>query len=213
VPIWVLALATVLLLTLIYAGFSYALNRRSDEVFTMLANLPPHDGVRIVRNPAPPPPPLPSSRIRKFLEPEIAAGLVTVFEDAQSLTVRIRNDGMFDRGSDTVVDRYMPIVQRIGEALQEEVGDVVVTGHTDNTPIRTLRFPSNWHLSVARAQAVENIILRYVHDAHRVSVQGLADGRPIASNATPDGQAQNRRIEVVLMKQAPEAGAAAGKAR
>jgi type VI secretion system protein ImpK len=177
-----------------------------------LANLPPHDGVRIVRNPAPPPP-LPSSRIRKFLEPEIAAGLVTVFEDAQSLTVRIRNDGMFDRGSDTVVDRYMPIVQRIGEALQEEVGDVVVTGHTDNTPIRTLRFPSNWHLSVARAQAVENIILRYVHDAHRVSVQGLADGRPIASNATPDGQAQNRRIEVVLMKQAPEAGAAAGKAR
>ncbi len=214
VPIWVLALATVLLLSLIYAGFSYALNRRSDEVFTMLANLPPHDGVRIVRNPAPPPPPpLPSSRIRKFLEPEIAAGLVTVFEDAQSLTVRIRNDGMFDRGSDTVVDRYMPIVQRIGEALQEEVGDVVVTGHTDNTPIRTLRFPSNWHLSVARAQAVENIILRYVHDAHRVSVQGLADGRPIASNATPDGQAQNRRIEVVLMKQAPEAGAAAGKSQ
>jgi type VI secretion system protein ImpK len=171
--------------------------------------------VRIVRNPppVPPPPPPPSSRIRKFLEPEIAAGLVTVFEDAQSLTVRIRNDGMFDRGSDTVVERYLPIVQRIGEALQAEVGDVVVTGHTDNTPIHTLRFPSNWHLSVARAHAVENIILRSVHDAHRVSVQGLADGRPIASNASPEGQAQNRRIEVVLMKQAPEAGAAAGNAQ
>jgi type VI secretion system protein ImpK len=201
VPIWVVALATVSLLTGIYAAFSFALNRRSDDVFAKLANLPPQGEVMLVDDPPPPPPPPPpQSCIRKFLEAEMRAGLVNVLEDVQSLTVRIRNDGMFDRGSESVVDRYVPILARVGEGIDCEVGDVVVTGHTDNTPIHTLAFPSNWHLSVARAQAVENILSKYVHDPHRLSIKGMADAKPVADNQTPEGRAQNRRIEVVLLK-------------
>jgi type VI secretion system protein ImpK len=213
-PIWFIALATVLLLTMIYAGLSFALNRRSDDVFATLANLPPQGEVTLVDDPpAGPAPPSPPSCIRKFLEPEVVARLVTVLEDAQSLTVSIRNDGMFDRGSDSVVERYLPILERIGEALGCEVGDVIVTGHTDNTPIHTLPFPSNWHLSAARAQAVENILRKYVRDPHRLSIRGLADTKPIADNRSQEGRAQNRRIEVVLMKQATETRFGAGAAR
>jgi type VI secretion system protein ImpK len=211
IPVWVIAVATVVLLTLIYAGFSYALNRRSDDVFALLANLPPQGEVILVDDP-PPPPPTPSC-VQSFLKPEIAAGLVSVIEDAQSVTVRIRNDGMFDRGGDTVVDRYLPILGRIGEALQCTVGAVLITGHSDNTPIHTLLFPSNWHLSVARAKAVESILSKYMTDAHRLSTQGLADTKPIADNGTQEGRAQNRRIEVVLRKEAPELRSAAGAMR
>src|SRR5262249_28238986 len=103
IPIWILALATVVLLTVVYAGFSYALNGQSDRAFTTFAALPPQGEVRLIREVPPPPPPVRPAllpRVRKFLEPEIALGLVTVFEDGQSLTVRIRNDGMFEIGSD-----------------------------------------------------------------------------------------------------------------
>jgi type VI secretion system protein ImpK len=207
IPIWVLALATVVLLTVVYAGFSYALNGQSDRAFTTLASLPPQGEVRLIREVPPPPPPVRPAllpRVRKFLEPEIAQGLVTVFEDGQSLTVRIRNDGMFEIGSDEVAQRYLPILTRVGQALDEEDGNVIVTGHTDNVPIHTLRFPSNWHLSLARAEVVKDILAKNLRDAARLSVVGRATAEPIANNATPEGRAQNRRIEVVLMKTAGE---------
>ncbi len=111
---------------------------------------------------AAPPPPAPApvargtgqSRLRSFLAPEIKEGLVTVLEDGQTVTVRIANRNMFGSGEATLNPGYGPLLDRIGAALQDEPGKVLVVGHTDNQPIRTVRFPSNWQLSQARAETV-----------------------------------------------------------
>ena len=76
---------------------------------------------------------------------------------------------------------------------------IVVTGHTDSVPIRTIQFPSNWHLSLARAQAVVDMMSEFVADPDRLAAEGRADNEPIADNSTREGQARNRRIEVLLI--------------
>jgi type VI secretion system protein ImpK len=161
IPTWVAAAVTALLLIGLYIGLAYLLNGRSDGLFDQLATLPPNGAVSLARVATPPPPPVviqQSERLRRFLEPEIREGLVTVKEDAQTITVLIRGAGMFESGSASVITSFTPLLDRIGEALNDQPGAVLVTGHTDTTPIHSLAFPSNWHLSVARATNVGQII-------------------------------------------------------
>lgn len=205
IPLWVVGVVTAALLTFMFMGFSYAVNRASDTTFAQLSNLQPTGEVTLARAPlAPPPPPVDDglfARISKFLEPEIAQGLVAVEEDARTVTVRLRNEGMFRSGSASVEDGYLPLLQRVAAALQEEPGQVIVAGHTDNVPIHTLRFPSNWHLSMARADAVLKILADRGVAPARLTAEGRADSEPIASNDTAEGRNANRRIELILMKQ------------
>ena len=77
---------------------------------------------------------------------------------------------------------------------------MLVTGHTDNQPIRSLRFPSNWHLSQSRAEAFRNLLAERV-EIGRLRAEGRADAEAVADNATPAGRAKNRRVEVTLMVQ------------
>ncbi len=204
IPVWLVAVVTVALLSLTYIGFSYALNGSSDRMYGRLNALPPGAEVELARAALPPPPPVfePGilQRIKGFLEPEIAQGLVAVFEDANTVTVRLRGTGMFGSGSDRLQDKFLPILIRVGEALEAERGNVIIAGHSDNVPIRTVRFPSNWHLSRARAEAVLGLLGQSVSSRQRLSAEGRAENEPIAGNDTPAGREQNRRIEVILMK-------------
>ena len=84
------------------------------------------------------------------------------------------------------------------EALNQVPGIVVVSGHTDDRPIRTLRYPSNYQLSLQRAQSVLDIIASKINDKGRLRVEGMADSQPIAANDTPDNRARNRRVEILL---------------
>ena len=96
----------------------------------------------------------------------------------------------------------MRLLERIGEALKAEKGPVTVDGYTDNQPIHTVQFPSNFQLSQARAEAARAIIVRALGDPGRVTAQGHADTDPLApEHDTPEGREQNRRIEVVLRRQ------------
>ena len=88
----------------------------------------------------------------------VGEGLVTVNADAQRILVRLRNGGMFRTGSATVEPRFRDILRRVGEALQQEPGHVLVLGHTDNQPIHTARFQSNLELSEARARAAADLL-------------------------------------------------------
>ena len=153
--------------------------------------------------PPPPPPvfePAQIQRVQGFLEVEIAQGLVDVFEDANTITVRLRGKGMFRSASDQVKDKFLPILIRVGEALENETGKVIIAGHSDNVPIRSVRFPSNWHLSLARAESILRLLEQSLSDGRRLSAEGRAANEPIASNDTPEGREQNRRIEVILLK-------------
>ena len=201
IPNWAIGLAALGVLGLFYAVFTFLLNSRSDEAYEAINSLPPTAPVSLARAaPALPPPPPPNQSIRRFLDPEVKQGLVTVREDAQTVTVRIRGRGMFSSGSADVDPSFNPLMRRIGEALNTEPGSVQIIGHTDNQPIRSIKFPSNFHLSLGRAQAVLSILKQNVKQPARLSADGRGDSEPIASNASPEGREQNRRIEIELTR-------------
>src|SRR5215468_4906590 len=207
IPAWVIAAVTAAVLMLIFMGFTYALSGLSDGAYADLAQLPPNGPVglaRVAPPPPPPPPPAPNT-FTKFLEPEIKEGLVTVDENAQRILVRITGDGMFESGSDKLDPKYLSIMTRVGKALETEPGTAVITGHTDNVPIKTLRFPSNFELSVARAESVAKIVVAQMTDPSRVTAEGRGEAEPIADNKTAEGRRQNRRIELIVMKPAEAA--------
>jgi type VI secretion system protein ImpK len=141
-----------------------------------------------------------SAKLHQFLAPEIKSGLVVVLEDAQSVTVRLANRNMFGSGVATLNSGYDPLLARIGSALEDEKGAITIFGYTDNQPIHTARFPSNFELSLARAQAVSQKIEAKLSDPKRVKAIGRADADPLASNATADGRQQNRRTEIELTR-------------
>jgi type VI secretion system protein ImpK len=211
-PLWAIALGTLVIGLMIYAGFNFSLSGASDIAFAEMYGLPPHGNAtipRVATAPRPPPPPPPpasvlasnfTAKLHQFLAPEIKAGLVVVLEDAQSVTVRLTAHNMFGSGEATLNNSYAPLLVRISQALQDEKGAVYVNGYTDNQPIHTARFPSNFELSQARANAVARIIASKLTDPARVHAVGKADADPIAPNNTADGRQQNRRTEIVLTR-------------
>ena len=212
VPIWMLALGTLTLACLIYLVFNFSLAAASDIPFVELAGLPPREPQAIPRAAVVAPPVVVAAAaepgaparpsIHQFLEPDIKAGLVQVLEDPQAITVRLLNRDMFGSGSATLNPSYLPLLDRIGTALQAEKGDVTVNGYTDNQPIHTVQFPSNWQLSQSRADVVAKALLAHLSDPKRIHATGRGDADPVAPNATPEGRQQNRRTDVVLTKTA-----------
>jgi type VI secretion system protein ImpK len=88
---------------------------------------------------------------------------------------------------------------RIADALERVPGQVRVTGHTDSQPIRSVRFPSNWHLSQERARSVAQLLGRRISAPARLTAEGRADSEPIAPNDTPANRGRNRRVEILLL--------------
>jgi type VI secretion system protein ImpK len=129
---------------------------------------------------------------------------VVLLEDQQSITVRLTQRNMVASGEATLNSGYDGLLGRIGTALQDEPGPVAVNGFTDNQPIHTARFPSNFELSQARADAVGRLISAKLSDPKRVRAVGRADADPLAPNTTPEGRQQNRRTEIVLTRMASE---------
>ena len=202
VPVWVAASAALAAIATLFVWFLLSLNAASDDLFARMLNAPPAHMPRIARvAPVEPPPPpvLPAiDPLCAFLQPEVDRGLVTVLCTSPTPIVRIRNRGMFAPGSATVEPRFIPLLERIGRALKAERGRVQVIGYTDNQPIHNVQFPSNFQLSVARAEAATQIIGNIVGDSSRLAAEGRGESDPIAANTTPDGREQNRRIEIVL---------------
>lgn len=210
IPSWVAICLAVLGLGIGYWWLSEKMNEGSDTLYERMAALPPGRMPEIERRepprpPEPPPPPPvprpdPVARFRAFLEPEIQAGTVVVLGDANRLIVRIRNRGMFASGSATVEPRFVDLLQRIGAEIRNQQGRVLVIGHTDNQPIRTVRFPSNFHLSTARAEAAQAIMAAASGEASRFRAEGKADSEALADNRTAEGREENRRVEITLIR-------------
>lgn len=195
VPLWVIGTALLVLLAIGYAGLRWSLANAADGVFTALASLDAKKAQ--VAAPPPPPPPAPAPRLAGLLANEIKANLVEVQDLADRSTVTIKGDGFFEPGSAEIAGGVRSLLPRIGQSLASLKGKVLITGHTDNQPIRTLRFPSNWHLSQERADAVRRELAAFV-EADRMRSEGRAESQPLADNATPAGRARNRRVEVTL---------------
>lgn len=192
IPVWVSAIVAVLLGIGFYMLLAFWLAARSDKTFIAISSLKLPTPPPVVRDT---PPPL---RFSKFLEKEIREGLVSVKENSEQSTVTIRGDGLFESGSATMRPQFRDIVDRIAMAIGEVKGRVLVSGHTDDRPIRSVRFPSNWELSQERARAVAAQIDATVRTPGRISTEGRGEADPIADNATPAGRAQNRRVEITV---------------
>jgi type VI secretion system protein ImpK len=180
----------------------------ADATSDVFAGLHPEGDIRIARKvvappPPPPPPPAPNQltqlqRIRAALATEIGAHQLTADQNTNTIFIRVGDLVMFEPGQDAVRPQFKPIAQRIAATLEKEPGQIKVTGHTDKTPIHNVRFPSNWDLSVARAKAVAELLKAELSNPARLEIDGKGADAPIGSNATPEGRARNRRVEVTI---------------
>jgi len=212
IPLWVFPVATIAVAVLAYLAFSYSINLSSDDVFAELNRLG-HEPLLMAELQQAPPVEMPAEpieqpatpglyeEVRSSLADESRRGLVTVAKDTGSVKIIVHNKGLFASGSATVAKDYRPLIQKIGSAIKDTPGSVLVTGHTDSIPIRTLRFPSNWHLSMARADAVMALLSQTLGEKVKLVAEGRADTEPIAPNDTAEGREQNRRIEIKVPTQ------------
>ncbi len=209
VPLWVLSAVAAALLLGLFAAFTFALSRDSDPVYADLAALDRGLPVLAERTrPTVPPPPvaLPVTggpTLRGLLADDLGADRIAVEDRPEGQTVIIRGEGLFASGQARLVPSVEDLVRRIGAALQQIPGPVLITGHTDSAPIKSLRFPSNWHLSKARAEEVAARLAALTGDSARFRAEGRADTEPAVPSNPRD--ARNRRVEITLARTASPA--------
>jgi len=137
--------------------------------------------------------------VREALEDEINQGIVDMEITEKSIILRVREKGSFPSGSADIIKPFKTIVDKISTVFGDFDGVIVVSGHTDNIPINTYRFRSNWELSSSRAVSVLHVLSRA--DAlgdKRFKIAAFAETKPVASNQTWDGRANNRRVEIMM---------------
>jgi type VI secretion system protein ImpK len=200
VPLWVVLAVSGVILLLMYSAFNLSLNVKSDPVHAELHNIARNVKTVVERKPPAQPVEQTELTLRKLLTDEIAQGLVSVEEDYTEGSVRIAGDGLFASGSGAVKAQFLPLLSRITAAMNQLPGEIMVEGHTDNVPIRSLRFPSNWHLSRARAESVAKIMASDLSSPSRIQSIGRGSAEPLSSNNTSEGRARNRRVEITLIK-------------
>jgi len=145
--------------------------------------------------------------ITDFLQEKGAVDKVSMEIGPRGLVISLKDTEFFDSGKAVVRPDSMVLLDNISAAIGQYSNRVRIEGHTDNAPIKTALFPSNWELSTARATN----IVHYLVETHsvppeRLSATGYGEYRPIADNITLEGRQKNRRVDVVLLSEAGEQG-------
>jgi chemotaxis protein MotB len=134
------------------------------------------------------------------LSKEISQQSISVEMTREGLVISLREAGFFNSGSATPRPESLPILRQIADRLNRSPYDMRVEGHTDNVPIHTAEFESNWELSSARATHIARIFLELkAITPERLSAAGFAEFHPVASNDTAEGRAKNRRVDLVIL--------------
>ncbi|MCW8955995.1 MAG: flagellar motor protein MotB [Gammaproteobacteria bacterium] len=141
-------------------------------------------------------------KIKQALKDQIDKGHIEVSGDNQRTVIRIREKGSFPSGSAKLRGNFKDPMKRIAEVVSTTPGKIHIAGHTDNIPISTFRFNSNWELSSARAVSILNELLTHKKIPNdRLVIQGHADTVPLVPNTTAKNRAINRRVEITIVKQ------------
>jgi chemotaxis protein MotB len=128
---------------------------------------------------------------------EIEQGKLEIVIDGERLLVRINQQGSFKSGSAQLHKKFGVVLNKLTHVLNESNGEIIVAGHTDNIPIKTLQYPSNWILSAARAASVVHYITHHgLQHAQRIQIRAHADTKPLVPNISRKNRAKNRRIEI-----------------
>lgn len=191
IPIWVIAAISGLGLFALYQVLDYRLNAQVDDLDARIMKLQPDSALEQEQL-------MGNQRLSPLLRNEIANGLIVVTESENASKITILGDELFASGSDKIEDRYFPVLASVSQALNVIKGQIIVSGHTDDRPINSPTYPSNWHLSQGRADAVKQIILKYIEDGSRVRSEGKGDQNPTVPNSSDANRAKNRRVEIVI---------------
>ncbi|WP_295006495.1 flagellar motor protein MotD [uncultured Dechloromonas sp.] len=142
--------------------------------------------------------------IKNALQPLIAQGKVKLLETSRGVTVEINDSILFPAGQARLQPASISAMQAIAQVLADSDFPITIEGHTDNVPIATAQFPSNWELSAMRATTV----LRLFNDggvgAERLTAIGYGETRPLETNTTLEGRARNRRVSILIDSNRPE---------
>ncbi|NQZ54360.1 MAG: flagellar motor protein MotB [Piscirickettsiaceae bacterium] len=142
-------------------------------------------------------------KFKEALESEIAEGLISIESQLNRIVIRIREKGSFQSGDAKLNTNFEPILDKIREVLLKTDGGIAVAGHTDNIPINTPRYRSNWELSSSRATSVVHELLKTGEmTPGRFVIEGYADVQPLTTNDTVANRATNRRVEIIVLKSA-----------
>ena len=194
VPLWVVALACLVILIGAWIFFNSRLNGRAAELNATLAGI----GVEPPLEAAPVATEAPPSGIAGFLAPQIAQHLVQVTEQGGRTLIILTVPDLFASGSPRLNARYEDLVHQVGAALNTVPGRIMVTGHTDDQPVHSFQFSDNYALSRARAANVAALIGREVKDAGRIESVGKGDSDPLFKPPSePENRARNRRVEII----------------
>lgn len=197
-PLWVLlAIGAVIVLGVLLV-LNSRLEKMSQPLFTQIHAAPlALRGERSATAAAGP-------RLAPLLQPDIASGAIQVQDEALRSLITLPADRLFIPGSAQVDPRQLDLFGRIAKALKDLPGQVAVIGHTDNTPVGSLQFPSNWHLSRERAQAVQAALVHQGARPERLRAEGRADAEPLVPNYSSAERARNRRMDIELRLPRPD---------
>ncbi|OGU13990.1 MAG: flagellar basal body stator protein MotB [Geobacteraceae bacterium GWC2_53_11] len=147
------------------------------------------------------------SAVEAYLVKQGAQNKVTLEITRRGLIVSLKEAGFFNSGQASIKPEAYDLINTIAEVMTQYNNPLRVEGHTDNVPISTSQFPSNWELSTARAtNGLKYLLRNFDVDANKISATGFAEYRPIADNATAEGRAKNRRVDLVMLSAEAEHG-------
>ena len=216
VPIWVMALAAVVIAAAAYVGLSMGLSSQAVELSALVRALPPASRGEVTRaapkvdTPEPPPAPEPVDfALLPEFKSEAPAELKGALSGTESvslakLIIQSSNPELFQSSRPTLTEGYEPLVESIAKVIlanQELIGNITIVGHTDNVRLQKSNpLSSNQRLSEARAETIANLLIQAGVPRERIHSEGRADTDPVADNSTREGRALNRRVEVLVEK-------------
>ena len=200
---WLMTFGDLMSLLLVMFVFIVAFASFKPEQYA--ANQAPQPAKETPEAAPQPPPPLPEPTPTVELDPafERLGHDVQVSIQKGQINLQIPDSILFAPGAAELSAAGVPVLDRIADLLKNSHYEVSIEGHTDNAPIRTPRFPSNWELSASRASAVLRYLIERGVEPGRMRAIGYADTRPIAPNDTPESRAKNRRVTLVLHASPP----------
>ena len=142
-----------------------------------------------------------AKKLLEAMSEEVKKGIVEIETEGKKILVRIREKGSFPSGSATFKDDFLPVLAKLRDSLTTIHGKVLIAGHTDNIPIRTSRFRSNWELSSSRAVSVVHELLKTDElNPKRFLIEGHGEAHPLVPNDTRENRALNRRVELTIVQ-------------
>ncbi|TDT43960.1 type VI secretion system protein ImpK [Halospina denitrificans] len=195
IPPWAIGAVSLVALLLVYVGLVHNINERAEPVMKELTQVgipaqsetEGNDGT-----------PVDTRYLEQVLQTEMDRDLVELEKTDNSASLVLGSEGLFQAGSAEVRDAVKPVLHKIARALESTEGTLQVTGHTDDRPIATDQFPSNWHLSLARATAVSDLLGAEANLDGRLWPEGRGEAEPRVDNDTAENRARNRRVEITL---------------